>query len=224
MTSYLIKRFNKYSRDELTDMLRKHSDENGLKFLSGQAFSTATGISEATIANHFGSWAQFCATAGLSPRYSRSPTTHDLFENLDAVWTALGRQPRAKELKQPLSPISISQYNKSFKQPWFDICVEFLAWRSGVDRAVILGQQDPREKSAKKSAEPRGISLSLRYAVLRRDGFRCVLCGRSPATEHGCELHIDHIEPWSTGGKTEPQNLRSTCSICNLGRGNKYRD
>lgn len=67
----------------------------------------------------------------------------------------------------------------------------------------------------------RRISLSLRYEVLKRDGFRCINCGRSPATEVGVELHVDHIHPWSKGGKTVIENLQTLCSDCNLGKSDK---
>jgi 5-methylcytosine-specific restriction endonuclease McrA len=57
--------------------------------------------------------------------------------------------------------------------------------------------------------------------VLRRDGFKCVLCGRSPATEVGCRLQVDHLEPFSKGGKTTIENLRTLCERCNLGKSAK---
>lgn len=61
---------------------------------------------------------------------------------------------------------------------------------------------------------------SLRYDIMKRDGFRCVLCGATSAD--GVKLHIDHIRPVSKGGKTEPSNLRTLCERCNLGKKAKY--
>jgi hypothetical protein len=75
-------------------------------------------------------------------------------------------------------------------------------------------------------AEPanrRDPSIGLRFKVLQRDRFRCQLCGRSPATELGCILHVDHIAPFSKGGKTTLENLRALCAECNVGRGNRGR-
>ena len=63
--------------------------------------------------------------------------------------------------------------------------------------------------------------LGLRYQVLKRDRFRCVKCGRSPATELNINLHIDYIVPFSLGGKTIIDNLQATCQDCNLGKGNR---
>ena len=64
------------------------------------------------------------------------------------------------------------------------------------------------------------MSPSLRYNVMRRDGFRCVICGRKASD--GVQLHVDHIKPVSKGGKTELSNLRTLCQDCNIGKGAKY--
>lgn len=61
------------------------------------------------------------------------------------------------------------------------------------------------------------MSASLRYEILKRDHFKCVLCGRTPA-EDNIKLHVDHIIPISKGGKTEWDNLRTLCQDCNLGK------
>ena len=61
---------------------------------------------------------------------------------------------------------------------------------------------------------------SLRYDVMKRDGFRCVLCGAS--AKDGAKLHVDHIIPVAKGGKTEMSNLRTLCSTCNWGKSDKY--
>lgn len=60
---------------------------------------------------------------------------------------------------------------------------------------------------------------SLRYDVMRRDGFRCQICGATAAD--GYKLHVDHILPVSKGGKTEMGNLRTLCERCNMGKGAK---
>lgn len=60
---------------------------------------------------------------------------------------------------------------------------------------------------------------SLRYDIMKRDGFRCQICGASAAD--GVKLHIDHIIPVSKGGKTDPSNLRTLCSRCNIGKRDK---
>ena len=64
----------------------------------------------------------------------------------------------------------------------------------------------------------RNVSDKLRYQVLKRDHFRCCICGASPAKDPTVELHVDHIVPWSKGGETVLDNLQALCSRCNLGK------
>ena len=66
----------------------------------------------------------------------------------------------------------------------------------------------------------RDIPLGLRLKILSRDNFRCVLCGKSPATDFGTKLHIDHVLPFSKGGKSILDNLQTLCKECNLGKSN----
>ena len=71
-----------------------------------------------------------------------------------------------------------------------------------------------------KSYQRSLMTPSLRYDVMRRDGFRCVLCGRT--VNDGIKLHVDHIMPIAKGGKTVKSNLRTLCHECNLGKSDKY--
>ena len=225
MPDYSVKRYSKYKDEELIRRLSEYAQAAGKSYVSGQSFSEATGIAEATITNHFGTWKAFCERAGVAPRYDRAAGKDQLFENLDRVWRVLGCQPRAKEMKQPLSPISISRYQKTFGKPWYDICLEFLSWKSGASIHEI--EREAKASSGSKNYTPvhatrREVSLSLRYQVLRRDDFRCVKCGRSPATDRGVQLHVDHIRSWANGGETMLANLQSLCSECNLGKSDKH--
>lgn len=79
-------------------------------------------------------------------------------------------------------------------------------------------QSQPLSSDALQAS--RKISDKLRYAVLKRDHFKCCACGASPAKNPAVELHIDHIIPWSKGGSTTIDNLQTLCSKCNLGKSN----
>lgn len=70
----------------------------------------------------------------------------------------------------------------------------------------------------KDSASSRGVPAGLRYRVLERDGG-CVACGAKVVD--GARLHVDHIEPWSSGGATTLENLQALCERCNVGKGNR---
>lgn len=64
------------------------------------------------------------------------------------------------------------------------------------------------------------MTQSLRYDILKRDHFRCQICGRSASDD--VTLEVDHIIPISKGGKTVPDNLRTLCKDCNRGKRNKF--
>jgi hypothetical protein len=53
--------------------------------------------------------------------------------------------------------------------------------------------------------------------VLRRDGRRCVLCGRSPADYVDVELDIHHVVPARKAGPTVEHNLLTLCGTCHTG-------
>jgi len=48
----------------------------------------------------------------------------------------------------------------------------------------------------------------LRNQILKRDGYRCRICGR---THH---LQVHHIIPLSRGGSNDPSNLITLCVVC----------
>jgi hypothetical protein len=77
--------------------------------------------------------------------------------------------------------------------------------------ASLVGE-DADDEAADEQARSR-----TRYLVLKRDGYRCVMCGAT-ATE-GAKLQVDHILPRSKGGKAVLDNLQTLCDRCNRGKG-----
>ncbi len=57
-----------------------------------------------------------------------------------------------------------------------------------------------------------------RQQVIDRDGYVCGLCG---GAVEPADVHIDHIVPWSLGGRDELTNLQVAHSKCNLRKGNR---
>lgn len=56
-----------------------------------------------------------------------------------------------------------------------------------------------------------------RMEVIKRDGRRCVICGRRPADCVDVELNVHHIRPWADGGLTKRNNLITICRTCHKG-------
>jgi len=51
-------------------------------------------------------------------------------------------------------------------------------------------------------------------AILKRDGYKCVICGRGK--REGVELHVDHIKPKYLGGKSNIENGQTLCAQHNF--------
>jgi len=56
---------------------------------------------------------------------------------------------------------------------------------------------------------------SLRFDILRRDGFTCRYCGRNG---NSATLEVDHIDPKANGGLDAEENLVTACFPCNRGK------
>jgi len=80
---------------------------------------------------------------------------------------------------------------------------------------IETSKKIPSIESQKERAK---VTNGLRYDIMRRDNFHCVLCG---ATGKDDQLVIDHIIPIAKGGKTELDNLRTLCFSCNSGKRDK---
>ena len=187
--------------------------------------------SDGTIERRFGSWNKALKTANLQINIKRDISDQELFENLEDVWTKLGRQPKYVEIKKPLSRFSTGPYDKRFG-----------SFRKALEKFISYINSDSisEDKVSNNSSEnniktentetifrhktKRNISDRLRFRILMRDGFTCKKCGRSPIKERDVELHVDHVTPWSKDGETIPENLETKCSRCNLGKGNAFNE
>lgn len=67
------------------------------------------------------------------------------------------------------------------------------------------------------SAIQRAPTPKLRMSIIKRDQYRCRVCGRSPSEHVDVELHVHHIRPWGAGGVTEQANLITLCHTCHNG-------
>jgi hypothetical protein len=188
---------------------------------------TEHGVGNAsTIQRRFGSWFDALERAGLSPSRSKIGIPDDeLFENLRAIWMSLGRQPSYSEAKAPLSKYSAGTYENRFGT-WLEALNKFVEWVNTDEEIEARAAQVPTGIVMSPAKRPkrtkREISERLRFRILVRDGFICHSCGASPLKTPGTELHVDHVIPWSKGGETVADNLKTKCLRCNLGKGNAF--
>ncbi len=56
-----------------------------------------------------------------------------------------------------------------------------------------------------------------RMAILKRDEYRCRVCGRSPNDSVDIQLRLHHFIPWAKGGLTNERNLMTLWHTCHDG-------
>ena len=198
---------------ELIADLKRVAKELGTDRFTQERYYQLGGHSERTIINHFKSWQDALAAAGLKPSQYR-PNKKELMQNLCEMFQKLGRVPRTEDMFRPQSRYTVTPYVTHFGSLR-------IALHTMVDPRTKFGPTPDRMKKVKlRRSTFRRASDKQRYEVLARDGFRCRACGRSPATEAGVRLEIDHVHPWSRGGKTVSANLQTLCHECNKGKSN----
>jgi 5-methylcytosine-specific restriction endonuclease McrA len=62
--------------------------------------------------------------------------------------------------------------------------------------------------------ELKDFTSAQKEIILKRDGYRCVECGKS--RKDGVELHVDHIKPKDFGGEAIIENGQTLCSQHNF--------
>ena len=184
-------------------------------------------VHRSTILSKCGKWSALLKEIGAQPvPLGRRYTDEECFGNIVELWAHYGRQPNFHELKRAPSRVG----SKAYLLRWGGWRAALGAFIDYINQTPASQSKGPKEADAQLftpvatvtlAIEPRSISLALRYKVLCRDRFRCQICGRSPAKDIGVEIHVDHIIPWSKGGKNIEQNLRVLCFDCNLGKGAK---
>jgi len=170
-----------------------------------------------TVIRRFGGWSKAMKKAGLQKTRASNISKEELFENIETVWMKLGRQPSYAEMQKPLSVFHVASYERKFGS-WRKALEEFVQFIGSEDQPENLTALDLHKQS--NSSHSRTINLRLRFRVMRRDNFKCKVCGKSPAIDSITTLEVDHVVPWSEGGRTVDDNLQTLCSLCNQGKSN----
>lgn len=204
-------------------------------------FDKIATISSSTVRKHFnGSWTKALEALrkslqqkglNLSPRPyapNRVFSDKELFDEMERIWQKVGQRPSRAEWEISEPKIAYNTYKQRFGG-WTNACLKFIEYKTGgdilADDFVLPDREEQKTQQGNKveykKENSRNVPLSLRLQVLSRDKFRCVFCGKSPATDIGTKLHIDHIEPFANGGKSTLENLQTLCEECNLGKSNR---
>ena len=148
-------------------------------------------------------------------------TTHENMELNESLYTQIEEELfESNILSEPVIDIAFFTYplyrTGSGRETYHDMEV---LWLKDIEK-IIKEIDDDTISQLSRERERNLMSDSIRYDVLKRDNFKCTICGRTAAD--GIKLHVDHIMPIAKGGKTEMSNLRTLCNQCNSGKSDKW--
>ena len=231
---------SKIPRNKIIEELEKVAKHFNYTDFKQDDFSKLAEISYFTVNREFGSWEKtmeflknHLKQKGIDFEITSRRSTYtqqEMFDEMERIWTELGHRPSRNEWVASNPTLSYDTIYRHFGS-WTNACLKFIEYKSGGEITSDGDSMSPIQtnitatitttKNKTKIANARTIPLSLRLKVLNRDKFRCVFCGKSPATDLGTKLHIDHITPFSKGGSNKLENLQTLCEECNLGKSDR---
>ena len=168
-------------------------------------------VHSATFVDRFGSWNKALKIIGIEGGHEKKYTPEELIENLEYIWKEIRYPPGKRQLVKYGMKISESPYRRY----WGSIksaCEQVALFHKGkITREQLFLKENIRN-------ERKPIPLHLRWFVLKRDGYTCRKCGRSPGKDNTVELEIDHIVPVAKNGTNDVDNLQTLCRECNQGK------
>ena len=115
-----------YSDEDILEEISRVAAKLEVTSLSQQEFNQNSEISATVVCRRFGNWKIGLEKVGLSPKWV-SLSKIDYFENLLAVWTFYGRQPKYKDMDSPPSAIAGRSYEAKFGK-WSNALVSFVEY------------------------------------------------------------------------------------------------
>jgi hypothetical protein len=83
---------------------------------------------------------------------------------------------------------------------------------------AVEGDEDFTKPVKQNFSHRRIIPTSVKLAVWKRDGGKCIQCGKDT------ELHFDHVLPYAKGGTSiTPENVQLLCARHNLEKSDKIQ-
>jgi hypothetical protein len=212
------------SDEELLNDLKKVADSLKKKTLTEAEYNGRGTYCARTFEIHFGTWNKALTKVGLQHTRETHVSDEEYFANIEQLWEKLGRQPYRSDIHKPFSSYSVGSYVHRFGT-WRKALEKFVAWVNKEGSVSSeAGIKSLKIEPTTRHKTSRTVTSRLRFLVMRRDDFKCKLCGASPAIKPGTNLEVDHIKPWSKGGETVIENLQTLCETCNIGKNNLSLD
>jgi hypothetical protein len=201
------------SDGDLAAALEAAAEKFGERYFTSPEYDALPGKRphSSTVIARFGSWKKALALIGVDGGRERRHTPEQLIANLEGVWKQLGHPPGKRQIASLGSKISESPY----KRHWGSVRIaceaiaDFHAGKLSRD-GLLSGRNDIPSRTT--------IPFRDRWAVLKRDNYRCSKCGASPASDHTVELEVNHVTPVARGGTNDLGNLQTLCRPCNQGK------
>ncbi len=225
-------RIDKFSREKILGELERVARICNYVEFGKRDFAKLANISHNPAIKEFGSWRNAIEALNihlrnknieLKPRKKQFYSDKQLFDEMERIWKSLGHRPSRIEWESSSPRISYNCYKQRFNG-WTNACLQFIEYKMGrriIEESIPISEDFGKKTQMPRPEKKRDIGLRLRLEVLKRDDFRCVFCGKSPAIEKGIILHIDHIIPFSKGGENTKDNLQTLCGECNLGKSDR---
>lgn len=207
----IIKKYNGFTDNEIIEDFNKIKNQLNKETITFKEYHENGGkYGMKAIRLHFKSYTEFLKQLGLPLNYIGKPISK--YEILDIVidlWNKKGSQPTLQDFCN-------TNHTKKI------IISNFGTWMNCLNEAILYAKSHNKQiYTIYKHTTSREISKGLKYDIMKRDNFKCVICGRTPANVPGLTLDVDHIKAWTNGGETIPENLRTLCSDCNSGKSSK---
>lgn len=234
---------SKISKEKVIAELEKVAKHFNYTDFRQNDFDEIADISYYKVYREFGSWEkafeflkEYLNKKGIEFKITSRRSKYsiqEMFDEIERIWIQLDHRPYRNEWTTIGPRISYDAIQRRFGG-WQSACLKFIEYKSGVaiakENELPFAKKDKvkqnnngkiEEKNYIKNIEKtRTIPLNVRFRVFKRDNYRCVFCGKNPATDAGTKLHIDHIVPFSKGGTNSFENLQTLCEQCNIGKSN----
>jgi len=157
-------------------------------------------------------------------------------------WVGFADKDNRVEIRKIRAVVArrFSELWKNLRQPYSVVNNDsgFVRWQMEGGHALITEEQveknipeelEPRPcvmegrlgftdfKKLPKTAFQKAPTPKLRMEVLKRDKYRCMICGQRPADDTNIQLQVHHIRPYGQRGITVGKNLISLCHTCHAG-------
>jgi hypothetical protein len=226
----LRERRHRVTREAALQSVLKYAKHKNPPFTATGYRASSPVVSVDTLNRMFGSFRAACEAAGLDNRSMKREYSDD--ELVDA-FIAICRDRVKRGLSAVPAIFDFRDYRERHGEgPSQDVFTRrfgsfpdfkklYARHHSGeITREKLIRLAKTNTRPAREPISPR-----IRALVLKRDGSKCVTCGRHAKNLKTQEtLEVDHRIPVIDGGTSDMENLQIKCSKCNRGKGAAFRD